>query len=82
MHDSGRAITIGHTTAGSSGTPVRLEAAGFEFQVSRWREYRADGSLIEGHGVPADIVVRPTIAGIAGGVDTVLAVALDYLRSR
>lgn len=41
--------------------------------MSRWREYRADGSLIEGHGVPADIV---------DGIDTVLAFALDYLRLR
>lgn len=79
MHDSGRAITIGYATAGSSGNPVRLEVSGFKFQVSRWREYRADGSLIEGHGAPADVVVRPTVADLASGVDRVLAVAIDYL---
>ncbi len=82
MHDSGRAITIGHTTAGSSGNPIRLEISGFKFQVSRWREYRACGSLIEGNGVPADIVVRPTINDLATGVDTVLVRALDYIKSR
>ena len=79
MHDSGRATTIGHTTAGSSGNPMQLEVGGFKFQVSRWREYRADGSLIEGHGVPADIVARPSIADLANGVDRVLAAAIDYL---
>ncbi|MGI6132024.1 MAG: S41 family peptidase [Bacillota bacterium] len=79
MHDSGRATTVGHTTAGSSGNPVPLEVSGFRFQVSRWREYRADGSLIEGHGVPADIAVRPTVADLANGVDRVLAAAIDYL---
>lgn len=79
MHDSGRATTIGHTTAGSSGNPIPLEVSGFKFQVSRWREYRADGSLIEGHGVPADIVVRPTVADLASGVDRVLAAAIDHL---
>ena len=79
MHDSGRATTVGHTTAGSSGNPVPLEVSGFRFQVSRWREYRADGSLIEGHGVPADIAVRPTVADLANGVDRVLAAAIEYL---
>lgn len=79
MHDSGRVATIGHTTAGSSGNPVHLEVSGFKFQVSRWREYRADGSLIEGYGVPADIAVRPTAADLASGVDRVLAAAIDYL---
>jgi len=79
MHDSGRATTIGHTTAGSSGNPVPLEVSGFKFQVSRWREYRADGSLIEGHGVPADVVIGPTVADLANGVDRVLAAAIEYL---
>ena len=79
MHDSERATTIGHTTAGSSGNPMQLEVSGFKLQVSRWREYRADGSLIEGHGVPADIVARPSIADLANGVDRVLAAAVDYL---
>ena len=78
MHDSGR-YYVGHTTAGCSGNPVPLEVSGFKFQVSRWREYRADGSLIEGLGVPADIAVRPTAADLAGGVDRVLAAAIDYL---
>lgn len=58
---------------------MQLEVGGFKFQVSRWREYRADGSLIEGHGVPADIVARPSIADLANGVDRVLAAAIDYL---
>ncbi len=40
---------------------LRLEVSGFKFQVSRWREYRTDGSLIEGQGVPADIGVNPTV---------------------
>jgi C-terminal processing protease CtpA/Prc len=58
---------------------MQLEVSGFKLQVSRWREYRADGSLIEGHGVPADIVARPSIADLANGVDRVLAAAVDYL---
>lgn len=81
LHDSGRAITVGRTTAGSSGNPVKLDVRGFKFQVSRWKEYRVDGSLIEGLGVPADIVVYPKASDIAGGVDTVLERALQYLRS-
>jgi C-terminal processing protease CtpA/Prc len=81
MHDSGRATTIGHTTAGSSGNPIRLEVSGFKFQVSRWREYRADGSLIEGQGVPADISVSPTVDDIAGCIDRALICAVDYLKS-
>ncbi len=81
MHDSGRATTIGHTTAGSSGNPIRLEVSGFKFQVSRWREYRTDGSLIEGQGVPADISVSLTVNDIAGCIDRALICALDYLKS-
>lgn len=82
MHDSGRSTTIGHNTAGSSGNPIRLEVSGFKFQVSRWQEYRSGGTLIEGHGVPADIAVGPTINDIADGIDTVLMLAMGYLNSR
>lgn len=81
MHDSGRAVTIGHTTAGSSGNPIRLEVSGFKFQVSRWRELRTCGSLIEGQGVPADIVASPTVSDIAGCLDRALICAIDYLSS-
>ncbi len=81
MHDSGRATTIGHTTAGSSGNPIRLEVSGFKFQVSRWRELRTDGSLIEGQGVPADISVSPTVDDIARRIDGALICAVDYLKS-
>lgn len=80
MHDSGRATTIGHTTAGSSCNPIRLEVSGFKFQVSRWREFRTDGSLIEKQGVPADISVSPTVNDIAGCVDRALICAVDYLK--
>lgn len=82
MHDSGRATTIGHTTAGSSGNPIRLEVSGFKFQVSRWREFRTDGSLIEGQGVPADVNVSPTVNDIAGCIDRALICAIDYLKSQ
>jgi len=63
------------------GKPIRLEVSGFKFQVSRWREYRTDGSLIEGRGVPADISVSPTVSDIAGCIDSALICAVDYLRS-
>lgn len=79
LHDSGRAVTIGRNTAGSSGNPVDLEVKGFKFQVSRWKEYRVDGTLIEGNGVPADVVVNPTLADVVAGVDTVLERAIEYL---
>lgn len=77
LHDSGRATTVGTTTAGSSGNPVQREVAGFRYQVSRWREYRTTGELIEGGGVPADVAVTPTIEGVRAGRDEVLEKAIE-----
>ena len=77
LHDSGRAVTVGQTTAGSSGNPVSREVAGFKYQISRWREYRTTGELIEGRGVPADVEVAPTLAGVLAGRDEVLEKAVE-----
>jgi carboxyl-terminal processing protease len=80
LHDSGRAVTVGANTAGSSGNPVQRQAGGFRYQISRWREYRTTGELIEGGGIPADVVVMPTVEGVRAQRDEVLERAIEVAR--
>ena len=82
LHDSGRAITVGSCTAGSSGNPIQREVGGFGYQISRWREYRITGELIEGFGIPADMPVKPTRAGTVAGRDEVLETAVQIILER
>jgi len=78
----GRAVTIGTPTGGGSGNPTRITLpGGASFRVSRWKEYFADGTLIEGNGTRPAILVRPLLADIVAGRDPVLERGVQWLRS-
>jgi C-terminal processing protease CtpA/Prc len=79
---SGRATIIGETTAGSSGSPRTFHAGPITYRVSTWREYRLDGTLIEGHGVDPDITVAPKLDDLRKGLDTCLEAGISFLNKK
>jgi carboxyl-terminal processing protease len=81
MKDTGRARTIGDTTAGSSGRPIWRRAGPLRYRISTWREYRLTGQLIEGHGIEPDLRVLPTVEDLRTGRDVVLERAMQEVRS-
>jgi carboxyl-terminal processing protease len=79
---SGRVKAVGSPTAGGSGNPVWLTLpGGAKVAISRWIEYFADGTPVEGNGTHPDVEVRPTIADISAGRDPALQKAVELLKS-
>lgn len=81
MKDSGRAMLIGQTTAGSSGNPKVFHAGPLTYRVSTWREYRRNGRLIEGQGIEPSITVVPTVDDLRAGIDSTLEAAIQHLEN-
>ncbi|HYF75666.1 MAG TPA: S41 family peptidase [Symbiobacteriaceae bacterium] len=80
---SGRVTAVGSPTGGGSGNPVWLTLpGGAQVAISRWIEYFADGTPVEGNGTHPDVEVRPTIADIAAGRDPALQKAIELLRGK
>jgi carboxyl-terminal processing protease len=80
---SGRAVTIGGTTAGSTGNPLAFPLpGGGGFRVCTRYMQLPDGAEFIGIGIPPDIEVSPTAADIAEGRDPVLGRALAELSAR
>jgi carboxyl-terminal processing protease len=76
----GRGAIIGEPTGGSTGQPLRLKLpGGGSARVCTIESRHPDGGEFVGVGVQPDILVRPTVADVRAGRDTVLAAALDYL---
>ena len=72
---------IGSPTAGGVGGLTFVAApGGLAMSVPSSEGRLLDGRVIHRVGVPPDILVRPTIAGIRAGRDEVLERALAYLR--
>lgn len=77
---SGRATAIGTATGGGSGNPAVITLpGGARVRLSRWQEFFADGTLVEGTGTEPDIEVTLTRADIAAGRDPVLERAVAFL---
>jgi len=78
---SGRVTTVGRPTgAGSANPAVITLPGGARVRLSRWIEYFADGTPVEGNGTRPDIEVALTIADIAAGRDPDVEAALAVLR--
>ena len=62
LKDTGRAITVGHTTGGGSGSPkffdLKLGSQSYSLGVSTWLMFRANGQELEGRGIEPDIYIK------------------------
>ncbi len=80
---SGRAVTIGGTTAGSTGNPLTFPLpGGGGFRVCTRYMQLPDRAEFIGIGIAADIEVSPTASDIAEGRDPVLDRAVQELSAR
>jgi len=77
------ASSFGDFTGGGSANPdrTRLEN-GWEYTVSRWIEYRPDGSTYEGIGIEPDVRVDISATDTAAQRDTILDAAIADLQNR
>lgn len=79
---SGRAMVIGEPTGGGSGNPIHVPLpGGAVVRLSRWIEYFADGTMVEGNGTRPQILVRPTVQEVLDGEDPALERAVRFLRT-
>ena len=77
------AISVGDFTGGGSANPVqRTLSNGWQYTVSRWIEFRPDGTTFEGVGIAPDIRVDISSADAAALRDTILDEAIANLRAR
>ncbi len=78
---SGRGKLVGETSGGSTGNPmfIKLPGGGMAFICTK-DDFFADGHAFEGVGIAPDIAVKPTIADIRAGRDTVLERAVSLLK--
>jgi len=80
--NSGRGKTIGELSGGSTGQPLFFELpGGGSARVCTKRDTFPDGTEWVGKGIAPDILVRPTVADVRAGKDTVLERALEFLKS-
>lgn len=77
------AATFGDFTGGGSANPeLRQWANGWTYTVSRWIEYRPDGTTFEGVGLEPDVRVDISTTDAAALRDTILDTAITDLRNR
>lgn len=76
-------VSIGDFTGGGSASPEqRTLSNGWQYTVSRWIEYRPDGTTFEGVGLEPDIRVDISAADAAALRDTIMDTAITNLRGR
>ena len=76
-----RGKIVGEPTAGSTGQPLSFPLpGGGGGRVCTRRDTYPDGKEFIGVGVMPDVLVRPTLADVRAGRDTVLERALEVLR--
>lgn len=76
LADSGRAQTVGRTTAGSSGNPISFPLPnGGAVRFSTGAFYRTNGQLLEGIGIAPDLPITWTLEDVRNGRDPDLAAA-------
>jgi hypothetical protein len=74
-------ISVGDFTGGGSGNPAqRTLANGWQYTVSRWIEFRPDGTTFEGVGIAPDIRVDISATDAAALRDTIMDTAITSLR--
>jgi hypothetical protein len=74
---------VGESTAGTNGNIVLYETFGrMKVVFTGLRTLNADGTLLHGHGVTPDLVVRSTADGIAAGKDEILEAAAQLGSGR
>jgi C-terminal processing protease CtpA/Prc len=80
--NSGRGKMIGEPSGGSTGQPLPFQLpGGGSARVCTKRDTFPDGTEWVGKGIAPDILVRPTVADVRSGRDTVLERAVELLRS-
>ncbi|GAA4742987.1 S41 family peptidase [Flavisolibacter ginsenosidimutans] len=78
-----RGVVIGEPTGGSTGQPVFVNLPGGGLAaVCAKRDFFSDGTEFVGVGIQPDVLVRPSVKGIAEGKDEVLDAAKKYLQGR
>jgi C-terminal processing protease CtpA/Prc len=81
LKDSGRAITVGRTTSGSTGNPIRFYLPGGGWvRYSTAAFYRPNGTLVEGIGYVPDIPLHWTVEEYLSGNDPDLQAALQSMK--
>lgn len=76
-----RGLLIGEPTGGSTGQPLPIKLPGGGFaRICSKRDTYPDGKVFVGVGVQPHRLVRPTVADLRAGRDTVLEAALAALR--
>jgi C-terminal processing protease CtpA/Prc len=79
--DSGRAISIGRVTGGSTGNPIQFTMPGGKVRYSTASFYRPDGRLVEGQGYSPDIDVKWTIEDYIKGIDPDIQAAVNWMEA-
>ena len=82
LQDTGRAVTVGETSAGAV-LPSIFEklptGAIFQYAIADYRSPK--DVLVEGRGVPADVVVQQTRESLLAGHDAQLDAAIKYVST-
>ena len=77
------AFSVGDFTGGGSANPdTRTLSNGWVYTVSRWVEFRVDGTTFEGVGIEPDIRVDISASGAANMRDTIIDAAINELQTR
>jgi C-terminal processing protease CtpA/Prc len=80
--NSGRGKMIGEPSGGSTGQPLPFQLpGGGSARVCTKRDTFPDGTEWVGKGIQPDLLVRPTVADVRSGRDTVLERAVEFLKS-
>ncbi len=80
--DSGRAISIGRVTGGSTGNPIQFFLPGGKVRYSTAAFYRPDGRLVEGKGYSPEISVNWTIEDYIKGIDPDIQAAINWMEAK
>jgi len=84
LKDTGRAITVGQTTGGGSGSPksfnIHLEEKEFTLNVTTWRMRRNNGSPLENIGIEPGLPVIITPHDVRQHQDPDLERAIEYVH--
>ncbi|MGD8441589.1 MAG: S41 family peptidase [Holophagae bacterium] len=80
LRQSGRAVLVGATTAGSTGNPIYVDLpGGGMFRVVSKRDLFPDGTEFVGIGIAPDIAVEPSPRDLHEGRDPVLEAGIEAI---
>jgi hypothetical protein len=73
---------VGDTTGGGVGNPIFRELPnGWTYRMSTGIAATADGTIMEGRGIPPDIQVQTTVADSINGVDRIMEKGIEIIRN-